>query len=166
MALAEPPGDFDYLLKVVDETHGDIGPDDDDFDLDPYQPPPPWYRTTAAMVTIGAMGVAVVAILVSAVLLVSRHSRGTTNNVETPIATTPSSAPATTPPKAATVPPSPPESPSPSASTVSPPVVAEPPSQSQPPEPTRPPQIGVTRVPVTRQPISVRPVPRQAFPGY
>jgi hypothetical protein len=163
MALTEPPGEFDYLLDELNDADEDAL-DDDYFDNDPYQPPRPWYRTTAAMVAIGAMGVAVIAILVSAVLLVSRHSRGTTDNVEPTIATTtPSSAPATTPPMVATAPPSPPVNPTPSGSTASAPVVVAPPSHS---EPTKPPQVGVTRGPLIRQPISVRPVPRKAFPGY
>ena len=168
MAKAKPPGEFDYLLDELDDPDEDFT--FDDFGFDPCRPPPvPWYRTTAAIVAIGAIGLAVIAILVSTVLLVSRNSRGQTNDVETTIATTPSSAPATTPPMIATVPPPPPaetprptdaESPSPAEPTASAPVVVAPPRHS---EPTKPPEIGVTRTPVTRQPISVRPPPVPHF---
>ena len=56
MAVAEPPGDFGYLLDEVDDTDEDSGSDDDFddgyFDHDPYQPRPPWYRTTPAVAAI------------------------------------------------------------------------------------------------------------------
>ena len=163
MAVTEPPGDFDYLLGALGDTDDNVGFDDDydvgfddDYSVDRYrrQPQVLWYRTTGAMVAIGAISIAGIAILVSVVLLMSRDSGGPANNVETTTTSTPSSAaPETTPPTAA-VPPSPTGSPSPTESTASaPPVIVEPRRS----EPTKPPQIGVTRTPLTRYPISVRP---------
>jgi hypothetical protein len=176
VAVSEPPGDFDYLWEDLGEADEDVGYDDDlgydgydGYDVDPYEPPPvPWYRTTGALLAIVAIGIALVAILVSAVLLVSRHSRGPAREVETTIAPTPSSTPVTTPPMVATVPPSPPAS---SAETTQAPVVVAPPRQS---EPTKPPDITVVvPTPVTRSPISVRPEPRNPphvtqgpYPGF
>ena len=158
MAVTEPSGDFDYLWE-------DLGDLDEDYDFRVPSPPPapPWYRTPAALVAMGAIGIAVVAILVSAVLLMSRNSRGPSVDVETTIATTRQPPPTTAPPMTATVPPGPTEAPPPSEPTASVPVAVEPPRQQQ-PEPTKPPEIGVTRTPVTRSPISVRPNPRPAFP--
>jgi cytoskeletal protein RodZ len=172
MAVTEPPGDFDYLWEALGDTDDvgrtgtDRGLDDDDFGFDDgyrddrydRERPRPWYRTTAAVVAIGAIGIAGVAILVSAVLLMSRNSGGPVNPAETttPTASTPSSAvPATTPPPVEVVPPSPTDSPSPTASsTASAPPVVEAPRRT---EPTKSPEIGVTRTPVTRYPISVSP---------
>jgi hypothetical protein len=181
VAVSEPPGDFDYLWEDLGETDEDFGYDGEDFgyggedfgydgyDADPYEPPPvPWYRTTGALLAIGAIGIALVAILVSAVLLVSRNSRGPASEVETTVAPTPSSAPVTTPPMIATVPPSPP--PTPTETTTQAPVVVAPPRQS---EPTKPPEVTVVPTPVTRSPISVRPEPRNPpratqgpYPGF
>jgi hypothetical protein len=178
MAVTEPPGDFDYLWEALGDTD-DVGGtrtdfefDDDDFGFDdgygidrhPHKPLVPWYRTTAAMVAIGAIGSAAVAILVSAVLLMSRDSGEPASTVEsttaTPTTTAPSAAPETTPPPVAAVPPNPTESPSPAPSPAgAPPVVVEP-RQT---EPARPPEIGVTRTPLTRHPISVRPQPVPRF---
>ena len=162
MAVSEPPGDFDYLWEDLGDTEDDFG--FDDFDVEPYKPPPPpWYRSNTAMVAIGAIALAVIAILVSAVLLVSRDSRGPAPVVERPVATTPSSAAPTTPPMIASVPPSAPETPTPTE-TASAPVVVVAPTQA--PRPTDPPEIGVTRTPVTRSQISVSPQPRQPHPGF
>lgn len=169
MAVTEPPGDFDYLWEALGDTDDDVGGtgadpgfDDDDFGFDDdyrvdryrQQPPLPWYRTTVAMAAIGAIGIAGITLLVSAVLLLSRDSRGPANTVETTATTTPSAAPETTPPTIANVPPSPIESPSPTESAASAPQVIVEPRRT---EPTKPPEIGVTRTPVTRYPISVRP---------
>lgn len=156
MAVTEPPGDFDYLWEALGDTDN-VG-SDDDYRGDRYrrQPPVPWYRTTAAMVAIGAIGIAGIAMLVSVVLLISRNSRGPANTVETTAITPPSAAPETTPPAVAIVPPSPTDSPSPTESTDSAPPVSVGPRRT---EPTKRPEIGVTRTPVTRYPISVSPAP-------
>jgi hypothetical protein len=184
VAVSEPPGDFDYLWEDLGEADEDFGYDDEDFgndeydeydgydgyDVDPYEvAPAPWYRTRGALLAIGAIGIALVAILVSAVLLVSRHSRGPARTVETTIAPTPSSVSVTTPPMIATVPPSPPPS-STETTTQAPVVVAPPQRTSQPPKPT---DVTVIPTPVTRSPISVRPEPRTPtrvqegpYPGF
>lgn len=130
--------------------------------------PQPWYRTSAAVLAMVAIGIAVVAIIVSAVLLMSRGSRAQVRDTDEPaIVTTPSTAPPTTLSPTATVAPSPtappPSEPPVSAPPASAPVAVEPPRQ-QPPPPAKPPEIGVTRTPVTRSPISVRPAPRPAYP--
>lgn len=113
-------------------------------------------------------GVGVVANLVSTVLLVSRNSGGEPASIiesTTVPTTTVSSAPAlaTTPPMVATVPPSTTESPTPTEAVADAPALVAPPTHS---ELARMPEIGVTRTPVTRQPISVRPAPVPAWPHY
>jgi hypothetical protein len=165
VAVTEPPGDFDYLWEDLGDT------DDfefDDYDVEPYKPPPaPWYRTTVALLAICAIGGAVIAIVVSAVLLFSRTSRGPTHDTDPTAPATPSSAPAKTrPPMIATVPAPPPteslpsESPSESEPTASAPIVVAPPPTHE-ATPTAPPRINVTRAP-----MSVSPEPHRAFPHY
>lgn len=126
--------------------------------------PAPWYRTGPAMFALGAIGLAVVAIVVAAVLLVSRDSLGpgdvepaapSTSSSPSPIAPSPSASrtvPSTSP--AATT--------SASSESPPPPPVSEPSSAPG----SNGPEIGVTRTPVTRSPISVRPTQRPAFPHY
>jgi len=201
MAVTEPPGKFDYLLEglgdtdedldnfenlgydeePVDEDLGfdddfeddDVEDDDFEFVVDSYPAPPvPWYRTTAALLAIGAMGLAGIAILVSAVLLVSRNSRGPAPSLEptTAITTTATatSAPATseaaeTPPPATEAPPSAPTGSPVPASPAEPPASAPTVVVPRQTEPARPPQIGVTRTNITRLPYSVKPPPVPHF---
>jgi hypothetical protein len=172
-----PPGRFDYLWEDLGEADEDLDLDadfdadfdgdvDDDFDVyadEQYDSPLPWYRTKVAMVAIGAIGAAVIAILVSAVLLVSSRSGGR-SGVEEPLPTTISPTAVTTPSTSATVPPSPTVTPSSSEPPASAPVVVAP--THEPPPPTAPPEIGVTRTPATRSPISVSPQPHPAHPHY
>ncbi len=174
MAVTEPPGDFDYQWEDLGDP--DEALEFEEFDVRPHPAPPArWYRTPAAVMAIGAIAIGVVAILVSAALLVSRHSDGPATRVEITTATTPRPSPtATTPPMISAVPPSPTETPAPNEPTASAPseptadapvgapvVVTPPPHQ---PVASKPPEIGVTRSPVTRSPISVRPQPRLGFP--
>jgi hypothetical protein len=157
MAQNEPPGEFDYLWRDLDDKAGYYGFDDGS-EAETSEPWAPWYRTTQAVVAMSAIGGAVVAIVVSAVLLVSQQFRSPTP-IEPPTTTTPS---ATATPPLSTSPPITSEVPSttPPSNTV--PVIVQPPVK---PSPTRPPEIGVTRTPTTRTPISVHPAP-QPVPHY
>jgi hypothetical protein len=121
-------------------------------------PPTPWYRTRQALAAIIAAFVAMAAIVVSGVLLVFRGPDHNVNDVTssvTPTAPT-SAAPiplATTEEEPSPLPPPPPETAS--AENTGP--AYRPTVQ---PRPTKAPEIGVTRTPVTRSPISVAPQPR------
>jgi hypothetical protein len=158
MAVSESPSNFDSLWADLGTTEDAYGPDDGV--VEPHQKPrAPWYRTTAAMTAIGAIGLAVIAMVVSAVLLVSRNSQGPATEIRPTIAPTPPpSAPATPPPMVATVPPAPAETPSPTEVTVDAPVVVAPPPETR---VKKPPEIGVTRTP-----MRVTPQPRQPHPSY
>ena len=120
--------------------------------------PTPWYRTRQALTAIIAAFVAMAAIVVSGVLLVFRGPDHNVNDVTssvTPTAPT-SAAPiplATTEEKPSPLPPPPPETAS--AENTGPAY-----SPTVQPRPTKAPEIGVTRTPVTRSPISVAPQPR------
>jgi hypothetical protein len=164
VARLEPPEELDYY---ADDFEEDFEPEFGDvFDHD-YQPPaPPWYHSTSAVLATGAIGAAVIAILVSAVLLVSRGVGRTpdppTDVVQPSISTgTPSRSQdpatiATNPPSASDMS-SPPAIPSASAITQHTP---------QAPAPTRAPATRVNNGPQTRPPdISVRPTHRPAFPN-
>jgi hypothetical protein len=148
------------------------------------QAPTPWYRTRQAVTAIIAASAAMAAIVVSAVLLVFRDQGGTvtedvTSSV-TPTAPTSaaptSAAPVQVPSSEAPPPPvqvesseapPPPETASPPPETASPPPETALPVNTAPPynptyqpRPTKAPEIGVTRTPITRSPISVAPQPR------
>jgi hypothetical protein len=181
----ETPEEFDYLLSSTDEAQWhDSGdnlrrnngePDDGHFDAFKadtwnFTPPPiPWYRGTQAMTAVVAAAAALVAIVVSGVLLVFRGSNSTVDHPtpvsQTETATATSAAPTTVDsrvelPPPAPPPPPPPESVAPSvntAPTYSPPRVEQP--------ATKEPEIGVTRTPITRAPLSVAPQPRRAPPA-
>jgi hypothetical protein len=141
----------------------------DDVDvLEPYDPPPvPWYRTTPALLAAGAIGVAAIAMLVSAVLLMSdRSGRPTeepTDVVEPSIST--GTMPATTGPATST--PAPPPSVATTdfsttvpSTTVSANTVATPGPTAEAPQQTR-----IKKTLITRPPdISTRPTPRPVFP--
>jgi hypothetical protein len=123
-----------------------------------FKPPPtPWYRTRPTLFVLSAVTVAVVALVVSVVLLAFR---GPSSDDETPTADTSSTAPttvATTPETSAVLPPPPPPPPETSAPPAAPPVYNAPRYE---PRQTKEPEIGVTRTPVTRSPISVAPQQR------
>jgi hypothetical protein len=182
-------GDFDYLREVTDGSDGvdvvdeenayrseadldyllgeDVSRGRDGFDAfdentwdEDFTPvsTTPWYRSPQARTLMIASGAALSAIVVSAVLLVFRGSPAadhpapadSSTPVTTPLATAKSEMPPLPPP-----PPPPPPEPS---------VVNDAPAVVRPtvrPRPTKRPEIGVTRTPVTRQPISVAPQPRR-----
>jgi hypothetical protein len=131
--------------------------------------PTPWYRSKPAATALVAAAAAMIAIVVSGVLLIFRGPGSTpprpapATQTASPTATAPASAPATLasptesppPPPTAAPPPPPPQT---VASTVD-----RAPEDNSPrvaPRPTKQPEIGVTRTPVTRSPISVAPQPR------
>jgi len=129
-------------------------------------PPPPWYRTKQARVTL--IAVASAAVIVPIVLILWPDSLSTAPGPSTSVAPQPSSTaqpvPSSAPPTPVNVPPPPPPPPQPpppedtsSAPSVNQPYWTRPAA----PEPTQKPDVGVTRTPVTRAPISVAPQPRQ-----
>ena len=172
----ETPKEFDYLLSNTDETRGDHSEDNlwrdngepadgpfDAFNADTWNfapAPIPWYRGTQAMTAVVAAAAALVAIVVSGVLLVFRGSNGTVDQ-PTPgsqTATTTSAAPTTVDSGAELPPPAPPPPP------VAPPVNTAPtynsPRVDQPA--TKEPETDAPHTPITRYPLSVAPQPRRA----
>jgi hypothetical protein len=122
--------------------------------------PTPWYRTGQAVTATIAASAAMVAIVVSGVLLVFRGPVGTVNQVTssvTPTAPT-SAAPVQVANSQEPPPPAPP--PPPSETAASQVNTAPTYNQTYEPRPTKAPEIGVTRTPITRLPISVAPRPR------
>ncbi|MCI4673750.1 hypothetical protein [Candidatus Mycolicibacterium alkanivorans] len=131
-------------------------------------PERPWYRKHSATVAFAAISVALVAMLVAAVLLVSRNSgesggsTGTSSSTTAPSTTPPTSSPPPQPPPSPPPPPAPPPE--------SPPASAQPRGTWAPQYPHYPRQNGGDRpnvtTPQTRPPqISVRPSHRPAFPN-
>jgi hypothetical protein len=160
-------GSDDGYEADVDEIEGY---EPEAYAMGAYQPPPePWYRNPQASVAVGAIALAVVALVVSTVLLVFRPPRDEPSTAVEPAQ--PSGTPTTTAraPTLASPPPSPPIAPpgsppppeSPTQVSAVPVIVNNPPVQR---EPTKPPEIGVTRTPATRQPISVAPSARAPHP--
>lgn len=119
--------------------------------------PLPWYRTQGAVTAIVAVVVAVVALVVSVVLLAVRGPQDTDEAPVTDPSSTPTTA-ATTPEPTSALPPPPPPPPETSAPPPAPPPVYNRPRGE--PRPSKQPEIGVTRTPITRSPISVAPQPR------
>jgi hypothetical protein len=168
--LESPPKDpGDDLWDEPDDNFWDNQPDADDFPKDTghfdafndntwsYKPPPmPWYRTKQALTAIIAASAAVAAIVVSGVLLVFRGPANTVDEMTSSVTpTAPTSAEPV--PAATSAEPEPPLPPPPTASPVNTAPRYNPTYQ---PRPTKAPEIGVTRTPVTRLPISVAPQPR------
>ncbi|MCV7282037.1 hypothetical protein H7J88_20620 [Mycolicibacterium flavescens] len=176
MAEREASGDFDYLFDDEGEQSGaalpaasgevpEIGADYrsfDAFDSDTwyFEPaPPPWYRTRKTATLLAAISLAAIAIVVSGVLLVFDRPSGTAvDEVTTVSPTAQSSAP---PPSSSRPEPPPPPPPPPPAETSAAPAPA-PAQTNRPRTPStrttrEQPEIGVTRTPVTRSPISVAP---------
>jgi hypothetical protein len=123
--------------------------------------PTPWYRTKQAMTAIVAAAAAMAAIVVSGVLLVFRGEDTAVTEVTSSV--TPTAPTSVAPLQVASSDEPPPPalpSPSPAPETASPVYQAPRPNTVVESRPTRAPEIGVTRTPVTRQPISVAPQPR------
>jgi hypothetical protein len=133
-----------------------------------FRPPPaPWYRTKQA--TIALIAVAAAAVAVPLVLLVwpgdSSTGPGQSTSVAPQASTTAAQPSPSTdqPTPVEALPPLPPPPPPPPAEDAGS-ADTQPYPQARPaaPEPTQKPDIGVTRTPVTRAPISVAPQPRQS----
>jgi hypothetical protein len=161
------PGDD--LLDEPDDNFWDNQPDVDDpghfdaFNVNTWSftpAPTPWYRTKQALTAITAASAAMAAIVVSGVLLVFRSPDAAVNEV--PSSVTPTAPTSAAPLQVASSPaPEPPLPPPPPPETVASPVNPAPRyNPSYEPRPIKAPEIGVTRTPVTRQPISVAPQPR------
>jgi hypothetical protein len=164
-------GPGDDLWDQSDDNFGDNRPDSDDYPavnghFDAFNnntwsftpPPTPWYRTKQALTAIIAATAAIVALVVSGVLLVFE---GSDSVDRVPASVTPTAPPSAEPvPSATSAAPEPPLPPPP-PETASP--INTAPNNSNPavgPRPTKEPEFGVTRTPVTRAPISVAPQPR------
>lgn len=165
MSEREAGGSFDYLW---DDPPGEpeAAPDGsrggfDAFDINTwnFKPAPvPWYRTRGAAIALIAAAVAAAAIVVSLVLLLLRGSSPVDDDEPTSVAPSATTAPPSPSPSLRVgVPPAPPPPPPPPTQEAPRAPVYRPaprPSQSKKPE------IGVTRTPITRSPISVAPQPR------
>ena len=180
--LDPPPSDpGDDLWDDPADNFWDNQPDVDDdpgrfdaFNVNTWSFKPaltPWYRTKQALTAIIAAAAAMAAIVVSGVLLVVRGDDSpvdsTVNEVTSSLVTptTPTSAApaevASSEEPSSPAPPPPPPPPPPVQETVASPVNPAPRyTPTYAPRPTKAPEIGVTRTPVTRQPISVAPQPR------
>ena len=134
-----------------------------------FRPPPrPWYRTKRA--TIALIAAASAAVAVPVVMLVLRSSPATGPEESTSVApqasTSAQPAPSSIQPTPTNVPPPlppppPPPPPPPTGDTGSADTQPYPWTRPAAPSPTQKPDIGVTRTPATRAPISVAPQPRQ-----
>lgn len=159
----DPP--TDPAMPVAQTDHGapaeDLVSDFDPFAPFAFQPEAPWYRSTRAMIAVGAIGAAAVAMLVAAVLLVAGGGGGADRSgTVTPLPSSTTSPPSTTPVTSEPPPPPPPPpvSPPPSAGIQNT-YVPQYPRQSQGSRPN-------VTTPQTRPPeISVRPTHRPAFPN-
>jgi hypothetical protein len=153
----------DQYVGQADDQYAD--PDEDRFDAFNANtwhfkaPPTPWYRTRQAQIALAAVAVALIALVVSVVLLTIRGPADTDETPVTDTSSTPTTAATTPETTSALPPPAPPPPPPPtSASSIAPPPVYNRPRGE--PRQTKPPEIGVTRTPVTRTQISVAPQPR------
>jgi hypothetical protein len=162
--LGSPPKDpGDDLWDEPDDNFWDNQPDSGHFDAFNdhtwrFEPaPPPWYRTKRALTAIIAASAAVAAIVVSGVLLVFRGPADTVDEVTSSVTPTAPTSAEPVPQATSEEPPPPPPPPPETASPVSTAPRYNPTYQ---PRPSKAPEIGVTRTPVTRLPISVAPQPR------
>jgi hypothetical protein len=175
--LASPRIDpDDDLWDEPDDNFWDNQPDSDDYPNDTghfdafndntwsFRPPPtPWYRTRQALTAIIAASAAVAAIVVSGVLLVFRGPDSTVDEVTSSVTPTAPTSAESVP--AATSAEPPPPLPPPPPETASPVNTAPRYNPTYEPRPTKAPEIGVTRTPVTRAPISVAPQQRGPHTG-
>jgi hypothetical protein len=184
VAEREASGDFDYLIGDPAEAPADTevpddvlpaaaSPDESDqaipvrngafdaFDTDTwyFEPAaPPWYRRKQALTALLAAAAAASALMVATVLLVFR-SPGTAEDGVTSVEPTASTTAVSTELASTSRPPPSPPPPPPETSAA--PIDARPAQTARPQSPstrtTKAPEIGVTRTPVTRSPISVAP---------
>ena len=174
MAERDIPDVPEYLREDPRDDHRedpDIFPDDTldpvgDTEFDAFNErtwtfdpdPTPWHRTRLAVTALVATSAAAVALVVAAVLLVFRDAPA--DEVSTPEPSVTQTAPTSAAPPEAITSAAPPPQPPPPAPTSASRIYTPPPERSRPARPSRKPEIGVTRAPATRSPISVRPQPR------
>jgi hypothetical protein len=127
-----------------------------------------WYRSRQERTLLIASGAAISAIVVSVVLLVFRGSSPTEQDTPVPgPTTTPATTALATITRTSEAPPPPPPPPPPAPPPPEPSTMERAPAVNVPtvrPRQTKAPEIGVTRTPATRSPISVAPQPRR-LPG-
>jgi hypothetical protein len=164
--LWDDPDDsfWDNQPEVVDAGHFDAF-NDNTWSFKPA--PTPWYRTRQAMTAIVAASAAVAAIVVSGVLLVFRGSEGTYNgNTSSVTPTAPTSVAPIQVASSELSPPQPPPPPPPTGTVASPVDPGGGSNSTYQPPTTKAPEIGVTRTPITRLPISVAPQQRGPHNGH
>lgn len=180
MAEREASGDFDYLFDdIVDVAKtAESGADPDIGYFDPEQvpgrdmtfdafdentwyfepAPPPWYRTKPTLGLLVVATIAAVALVVSGVLLIFRTPGESADDKPAPVSPT---AQTTAPERTESRSSGPPPPPRPPVETSAVPAAPPPTATYRPRSPStrtaREPEIGVTRTPVTRSPISVAP---------
>lgn len=182
MSEREATGDFEYLFDdTPDESTVDALPepqaddqvaDDaepvadtdlyfDAFDANTwyFEPAPmPWYRTKQTLAVFTAVAIAAVALVVSSVLLVFRTpGTAAVEEVTSVTQTAPTTAPSRTPSPTSAPPPPPAPPPTETSAEPAAPPVPRDRSGSPSTRTTKEPEIGVTRTPHTRSPISVAP---------
>jgi hypothetical protein len=119
--------------------------------------PTPWYRTRPAVTALLATTAAAAAIVVSGVLLLFRIPSTSLEETTSITPTAPTNAPSRQ--LATSAPPAPPQPPPPPETSAAP-INTAPVQTNRPRSPsrtTKDPEIGVTRTPATRSPISVAP---------
>jgi hypothetical protein len=119
--------------------------------------PAPWYRGKQALIALIAAATAAAALVVAAVLLVFRSPGGVEDTTTSVTETAPTTAVSTELATSSRRPPPPPPPPVTSAAPVDPGPAQTYRPRSPSTRSTKPPEIGVTRTPVTRSPISVAP---------
>lgn len=170
MVEREAAGDFEYLHAEADDDWWDNQPQPvedtrfDAFNVNTWNfkpAPKPWYRTGPALIALIAATIATVAIVVAVVLLAFRGPSGGDESTTVPATTPTSAAPSPSPTPTSRPPAPPPPPPPPPAATADAPANRAPTYRTQRPRQTKEPEIGVTRTPQTRSPISVAPQPRR-----
>lgn len=187
MAETEASGDADDSGSVLKQPDDDLrdDPDDSFWSDDPGQgedggsdghfdafnsntwsftpAPTPWYRSKQAVAVLIAATTAAIAIVVSGVLLVFRSPGNDPADEPASVVPTALTSASRVPVASSELPPPPP----PPLPPPPPPPAAEPMNPAPdgsyrppPPRSTKQPEIGVTRTPATRSPISVAPQPR------
>ncbi|MCV7302062.1 hypothetical protein H7J93_20760 [Mycobacterium barrassiae] len=157
--VPEPPDELDATPPVRDGAFDAF--DSSTWYFEPARPP--WYRRRQALIAWVAAGTAAAALVVSAVVLIVRAPGSGEDNTTSVDPTAPTTSASTEPPTSrqpsaspSSAPPPPPPPPEESAAPIE-----APPAQTvrpqRPPRATKEPEIGVTRTPVTRSPISVAP---------
>ena len=131
-----------------------------------FRPPPaPWYRTKPATITLIAAASAAVAVPIVLLVLPNNPSTGPqqSTSVAPQVSTSAQPSPSSTQPTPTNAPPPLPPPPPPPATEDTGSADTQPYPWTRPaaPPPTQKPDIGVTRTPATRAPISVAPQPRQ-----